>query len=161
MDTRIELADADKARLVWKAARVPKCGPLGDEAAAALGHDLDWAAQWRAAAGSTLPPRERERLKQIEDAATKLASLLDGRSGTRTISRGTGRASRAPRPRRTCTARGAGLGLFAKRRRKRKSIVAAGGFLGKNLARRKGCLSAEPQALMSNIQDGKPIRSML
>jgi hypothetical protein len=82
MNGTIDLSAADKARLVWKAARVPKCGPLDDKAAETLGKALEWAAQWRINAGSTLPPRQRERLKNIEGHANKLAQLLGEQSGT-------------------------------------------------------------------------------
>jgi hypothetical protein len=83
MEARIDLSVADKARLVWKAARVPKCGPLDDKAAETLGKALEWAAQWRIIADSTLPPRERERLKSIELAADKLSCLLARYPATR------------------------------------------------------------------------------
>jgi hypothetical protein len=73
MNGTIDLSAADKARLVWEAARVPKCGPLDDKAAETLGKALEWAAQWRIIADSTLPPRERERLKSIELAAGPIA----------------------------------------------------------------------------------------
>ena len=76
MNGTIALSAANKARLVWEAARVPKCGPLDDKSAETLGKALEWAAQWRIIAESTLPPRERERLKRIELAAIKLAGLL-------------------------------------------------------------------------------------
>jgi hypothetical protein len=46
MKDKVDLSAADKARLVWKAARVPKCGTLDDNAAKALGDDLSWAATW-------------------------------------------------------------------------------------------------------------------
>jgi hypothetical protein len=83
MDDKIEPSDADKARLVWEAARVPSCGPIDDKAAETLGKALERAAQWRTNAGSTLPSRERERLKKIEGHANKLAQLLGEQSGTR------------------------------------------------------------------------------
>jgi hypothetical protein len=76
MDDKIEPSDADKARHVWEEAAVPKCGPLDDKAAETLGKKLDWAACLRGVADSTLPLRERERLKRIELAAIKLACLL-------------------------------------------------------------------------------------
>ena len=83
MEARIDLSVADKARLVWETARVPKCGPLDDKAAETLGKALEWAAQWRTNADSTLPPRERERLKKIEGHANKLTQLLGEQSGSR------------------------------------------------------------------------------
>ena len=83
MNGTIDLSAAGKARLVWEAARVPKCGPLDGKAAETLGEALEWAAQWRIIAGSTLPPRERERLKSIELAAGKLSCLLARYPATR------------------------------------------------------------------------------
>jgi hypothetical protein len=46
MEDKVDLSAADKARLVWEAARAPKCGPLDDRAAETLGEDLEWAATW-------------------------------------------------------------------------------------------------------------------
>jgi hypothetical protein len=83
MNGAIDLRASDKARLVWKAARVPKCGPLDDKAAETLGKALEWAAQWRTNADSTLPSRERERLKSMELAAGKLSRLLARYPATR------------------------------------------------------------------------------
>lgn len=80
---KIDPSEADKARLVWDATWRGEREPLGDEAAAALGHDLEWAVRWRTNAGSSLPPRERERLKKIEGHANKLTQLLGAQSGTR------------------------------------------------------------------------------
>src|ERR1700730_4451732 len=65
-----------KARRVWEVAAVPKCGPLDDKAAEALGRDLEGAARWRVAAYSSPLPRIDNRIKQIETTARKLSSLI-------------------------------------------------------------------------------------
>jgi hypothetical protein len=67
---------AEKACLVWDATWRGKREPLDDEAAAALGRDLEVAAEFRLAADSPLPPRNRELLERIGEAAAKLANLL-------------------------------------------------------------------------------------
>jgi hypothetical protein len=76
-----QLTNAEKARLVWEAARIPGAGTLDDVTAAALGDDLSWAAQFRTIADSPLPSRER--LKSIELTAGKLVCLLDECHATR------------------------------------------------------------------------------
>jgi hypothetical protein len=83
MTDKIEPSAAEKARIVWEKTWLGKRAPLDDQAAETLGKELEWAASWRAVAGSTLPTRERERLKSIELAAKKLASLLAGFPATR------------------------------------------------------------------------------
>lgn len=76
VDTKTELINAKKARLVWAAAKIKKCGPLGIVDAGNLGRDLEWAAQWRALAEAPMSRREKERLSQINSVAAKLVSLL-------------------------------------------------------------------------------------
>ena len=64
------------ARHVWKVAAVPKCGPLDDKTAEALGKDLDWAICFRKTAGSSLSLDTRDLIQQIENTARKLERLL-------------------------------------------------------------------------------------
>jgi hypothetical protein len=83
MEDKVDLSAADKARLVWEAARIRGAKPLDDVTATALGEDLEWAAQYRTIADSPIPSRERERLKSIKLTVGKLLCLLDKCSATR------------------------------------------------------------------------------
>lgn len=74
--------EAEKARLVWKAA-FPKAPRIADETAFHLGKKLARAVEWYRIAETNRPPRERERLENIERIAKKLARLLAESSGTR------------------------------------------------------------------------------
>jgi hypothetical protein len=73
-------SDVEKARLVWQEAQIPKSKPLTDPQAEKLGKALRGAVVWYQMAAEPRPPRERERLAQIERAAEKLVRLLAGSS---------------------------------------------------------------------------------
>ena len=76
-------SDIEKARLVWQEAQIPKSKPLTDPQAEELGKALRSAVVWYQTAAEPRPPRERERLEQIQRTAEKLVKLLAGSPKTR------------------------------------------------------------------------------
>jgi hypothetical protein len=76
-------SDAEKARLVWQEAQIPKSKPLTDPQAEKLGKALRLAVEWYQRAGEQRPAREKEQLAKIKRTAEKLVRLLASSSETR------------------------------------------------------------------------------